>query len=417
MRRTVTCIAMAVAMLALAAPARADVYDDNPATASRGGGDMWVFARAANGETLERHRTDAGAWTDWSSLGGTATSGPAAVGYGSSILVFARGADGAIYQNTYAGGSWSGWTSLGGYATSAPAAAVRRGPEGYVDIAVRGGDDAIWFQTFVPGTGWSGWSSRGGILTSAPALNSQSAGIVNIWARGVDSAVKQMAWTGSAWTDWMNLEGVTYGAPAAVSRAENVVNVYARGAGNATYARSWSAAGGWGGWTLLDPTSIFSSPAAGGDGPGHEWVVARGGSGLLFKEWTASAGWDAWRDLGPVAVPVSAPPAPLPQQALDGELDLIAGLGCTPPGGKLRVSIRVHKRPGQVKARVQRIVFYTKGRHRNVRVDRKAPFATRIAVNRPAGKSGRVYARVYFRRSKHGKLHHKTVSRRFVVCR
>ena len=92
MRRIVTCMAVAATMLA-AAPARADVYDDNPATASRGGGDLWVFARASNGEILERHRVQGG-FTDWSSLGGNTTSGPAAVGYGSSILVFVRGTDG-----------------------------------------------------------------------------------------------------------------------------------------------------------------------------------------------------------------------------------------------------------------------------------------------------------------------------------
>ena len=60
--------------------------------------------------------------------------------------VFITGCDGAVYQNWYADGSWHGWASLGGYASSAPAAAWRRGPPNYFDIAIKGGDNAIWFQ-------------------------------------------------------------------------------------------------------------------------------------------------------------------------------------------------------------------------------------------------------------------------------
>ena len=226
---------VAVALwFALVAPAAADVFDDNPATASRGPGDTWVFARATNGETLERHKVN-GSWTDWASIGGNSTSGPAAVGYGDSVLVFVRGTDGAIHQNTYSGGKWTGWNSIGGYTTSAPAATVRRGTEGYVDVAAKGGDNTILLNTYVPGTGWAGWNSRGGNLTSAPAMNSQANGILNIWARGTDGALKQQSWDGSAWSEWADLGGGIIGAPGAVSRAENIVNVYARGGGNAVF--------------------------------------------------------------------------------------------------------------------------------------------------------------------------------------
>ena len=54
-------VVLALALWAvLAVTASADVLDDNPATASRGPGDQWVFARASNGETLVRHWTTAG---------------------------------------------------------------------------------------------------------------------------------------------------------------------------------------------------------------------------------------------------------------------------------------------------------------------------------------------------------------------
>ena len=89
-------------MLFAAPRASADVYDDNPAAASRGPGDMWLFARAGDGATLERHWTGS-AWSDWSSLGGVSTSGPAAAAYNGQVHVFIRGTDGAVYTNYLSG--------------------------------------------------------------------------------------------------------------------------------------------------------------------------------------------------------------------------------------------------------------------------------------------------------------------------
>src|SRR4051812_9110944 len=152
MRRRGICAALGVMTLALAGSARADVYDDNPAAASRGFGDMHVYARAADGSTLERHLVGDG-WSDWSSLGGVATSGPAAAAYGPFVHVFVTGSDGGIYQNTLADGKYSGWRSLGGGASSAPSAVWRRGPQNYFDVAVKGTDNAIWLRTWSPGTG------------------------------------------------------------------------------------------------------------------------------------------------------------------------------------------------------------------------------------------------------------------------
>ena len=54
-----------IAATLLAAPARADVYDDNLVAASRGAGDIVVHGRGADGAIYERHLTG-GAWTAWS---------------------------------------------------------------------------------------------------------------------------------------------------------------------------------------------------------------------------------------------------------------------------------------------------------------------------------------------------------------
>ena len=403
-----------VCALSLTATARADVYDDNPAAASRGAGDAYLFARATDGAILERHLSG-GSWTDWASLGGNATSGPAAAAYGDAINVFVRGPDGAIWQNALVGGAWRGWASLGGQAASAPAALWRRGSENAFDIAYRGTDNAVWLESYVPGRGWLGWSSLGGNATSGPALSSQSDGIVNVFVRGTDGAVAQRSWTGTQWTDWGSDGGGTVGAPASISRAPGYVNIYARAPSLAVWARSWVST--WSDWALLDSAPVDSTPAAFSDAPDHEAVIARKGADLVLKSWTAAAGWGPWTDLGPIAVPAPAAPAPAPPPPPDGEVNLVAGVRCTPPGGRARVSISIRKQKGAAKPRVRRIVFFTKGKGRRVRVDRKAPFVVHILINRPAGTTGRIYARVYFRRSAHGPLHHKTVSRRYSVCR
>jgi hypothetical protein len=114
-----------LASMAVAASARADVYDDNLAAASRGPGDIVVLARGVDGAIYERHLAG-GAWSSWSSIGGAASSGPAAAAYGDAIHAFVTGTDGPVYENVLRGGAWSGWRSLGGVGTSAPAAIARR---------------------------------------------------------------------------------------------------------------------------------------------------------------------------------------------------------------------------------------------------------------------------------------------------
>ena len=306
MRRIATLLFFAATMwLALATTASADVFDDNPATASRGPGDGWIFARANDGSILERHLVS-DKWTDWVSLGGNAASGPAAVAYGNSMLVFVRGVDGATYENTLQSNGWTGWRSLGGYATSAPAATARRS-EDALDLVVSGGDNQLYHQAFTPGGGWSGFAADRRQPHERRVDELAGARILNIWSRGTDGAVQQRSWT-PAWAGSAGrvLGGGIIGAPTSVSRAENVINVYVRGAGNATYQRSWTS-NGWGAWALLDPAPMDSSPAAGGDRTRTASGSSRArASRSRTSEWTPAGGWTAWQDIGPVAVPAAA---------------------------------------------------------------------------------------------------------------
>ena len=118
--------------------------------------------------------------------------------------------------------------------------------------------------------------------------------------------------------------------------------------------------------------------------------------------------WDAPR---PAPVPAAPPTAALPQ----GSAKLKFTKGCTRPGGRLKVRVRIRRRAGRVPPRVLFVVFSVKRGAK--RVDHRRPFVVRLRMNQPAGKKGRVFARVYYRRSGSKKLRHKTVSKRFKMCR
>ena len=116
----------------------------------------------------------------------------------------------------------------------------------------------------------------------------------------------------------------------------------------------------------------------------------------------------------PPPPPPPPPPAPPAAPVPDGNVKLQAGLRCTPPGGRLKVNLKVRKRTGRRAPRVKRVVFFVRKGPR--KTDRRRPYVVRLRLNRPAGSKGRVYARVYFKRPGSKKLRHKTVSRRFVMC-
>jgi heme oxygenase len=176
----------------------------------------------------------------------------------------------------------------------------------------------------------------------------------------------------------------------------------------------------------------FAALAGGGDfsGDGKPDVLAQHPDGrLLLYEGNGAGAWvtgvpvqvgSGWGGLGHLTLatlwtPPPPPPAPPSAPLPDGSVKLTAGIRCTPPGGRMRVSLRVRPRPGRAAPRVLRVRFFARGGPQ--RIDRRAPYVVRLRMNRPAGARGRVYARVFFRRSGSDRVRRATVSRRFVMCR
>ena len=174
---------------------------------------------------------------------------------------------------------------------------------------------------------------------------------MNIWARGTDGAVKQhgLERLGLERLGGPRRRHLSARRPPSRAPRTSSTSTCAAAATRPTSA-SWTPAAGWSAWALLDSTPIDSSPAAGGDGPSHEWLVARGGSGLLLQGVDGERGLGPWTDLGP-ARRARRRPRRCRTAPPDGEVSLEAGVRCTPPGGKLRVNVTVRKPKGKAERR------------------------------------------------------------------
>ena len=75
--------------------------------------------------------------------------------------------------------AWSNWESLGGIITAGPAVSSWAGER--LDTFVKGADNALWHKWFAGG--WSDWESLGGIIDGSPAAVSWSSGRIDVFAR------------------------------------------------------------------------------------------------------------------------------------------------------------------------------------------------------------------------------------------
>ena len=285
----------------------------------------------------------------------------------------------------------------------------------------------------------SGWGSFTAIL---PGGDFSGDGKPDVLARRTDGVL--LMYRGNGAGGWLTGAGEPIGSgwqsftalvPGGDFSGDGRPDVLARRGDGTLLLYRGDGAGGWitgTGEPIGSGWGPFTALASGGDfsGDGRADILARQSDGtlLLYRGDGAGGfvagtgeqigtGWNALGHLTLVAQPPSIPaPAPVPPSAPlpDGRARLDAGVRCTPPGGRLRVSLRVRRRAGRPAPRVRRVVFFVRGGPR--RVDRRRPYRVRLRLDRPAGERGRVFARVYFRRAGSDRVRHKTVSRRFAMC-
>ena len=392
-------LATTLAALALAAPAAADWSGDGAAD---------VLAVHPDGGLLLYRSTGAGAFqsgnerigSGWGSFTALLTGDWSGDG---KPDILARASDGRLlmYRGNGAGGFTTGTAEQigSGWAPFTALLLPRDwSGDGKPDILARASDGRLLM--------YRGNGSGGYVTGSAEQIGTGWQQFTALMAPG--------DWSGDGYQDL-------------IARNEAGALFLYRGDGQGGFASSRTEIGS--GWQQF--TALF----AGGDfsGDGKPDILARASDGgLLMYRGDGDGGFvtgtpeqigTGWGPLGglmlswapPPAPPPPAPPAPAPAAPLpDGSVKLRAGIRCTPPGGRLKVNLKVKKRTGRTAPRVRRVVFFIRGGAR--KTDRTRPYVVKLRVRRPAGSRGRVYARVVFTRPGSKQLRRKTVSRRFVMC-
>jgi FG-GAP-like repeat len=383
-----------VFLLLLAAPARADWNGD-------GAGD--VLAIHPDGRLLMYRGNGAGGWllgrgegigTGWASF--TALLAPGDFSGDLRPDLLARTQDGALmmYRGDGAGG-WvtghgeqvgSGWQSF----TALLAPGDFNG-DGRPDVLARAPDGSLRLYR---GTGAGRWMDNGIVV-------------------------------GSGWQDF------TAVFAAGDFSGDRHPDVFARSPDGSLRLYRGNGTGGWleNGIVVGSGWQDFTALAGGGDfnGDGKPDVLARSPDGALrLYRGNGAGGWvdngivvgSGWQSLGSLTLiggsPAPAPGAPAIAPLPGASTLLSAARGCTPSGGRLRVSAKIRHRRGRTPPHVRRIVFFVRGGPR--RTDHRRPYTVRMRLNLPAGTRGRVYARIYFTHGHSRKVHTKTVSRTFTIC-
>jgi hypothetical protein len=156
--------------------------------------------------------TGVGSKSGWSSIGGSATSSPAAttLSLNPSVVidVFVRRTDGAVWYTatTNNGKTWSKWTSIGGQVAAGTGPAVCSWGAGRLDVFVEWTNGDLYHKWSTnDGKTWSGWQNLGGKLTSSPAASSPATNQIGVFARGTNGACLYKEWNGTAWSSWKSL--------------------------------------------------------------------------------------------------------------------------------------------------------------------------------------------------------------------
>jgi len=241
-----------------------------------------VFARGNDG-ALWQDAWNGSTWT-WQQIGGGILDGPSPVMHNGTLRVFARGLDSALWQAYFSNGNWS-WQRIGGGIASSPSAVMHGNS---LRVFARGNDGALW-QYIWDGSVWS-WHVVGGGISSAPSAVVYG-NTLRVFARGNDGALWQSYWNGSNWV-WQDLGGGLSSGPSAVVY-DNVLRVFARGNDGALWQDYWN--GSTWNWQHLGG-GITSSPSAVVYGNVLR-VFARGEDGALWQDYWNGTNW-IWQDLG-----------------------------------------------------------------------------------------------------------------------
>jgi spore germination protein YaaH len=268
-------------------------YDLINRTNLRGVG-IWNLNYGGGAPELWRLLSDKfGTSTPWSSLGGVATSPPAASSRGTTIAdVFVRGTDNGMWGELVTGTSGNGWAPYGGGLASKPGAAAWSPTR--IDVFVGGTDGQLWHR-WSEGGSWRAWEPLGGVVTSGPGVSSWGVNRLDVFVQGSDSQLWHRWWDGVAWRAWEPLGGVLNSDPTAVAWGPNRIDVFVRGTDSQLWHKWWDGIA-WRAWEPLGGV-LTSGPAAASCASGRLDIFALGIDAALYQL-TFNGRWGQWQRLG-----------------------------------------------------------------------------------------------------------------------
>jgi hypothetical protein len=279
---------------------------DNPSAVSWAQDRIDVFARGADGALWQKwYDASLGGWKSWAKLGGTLNSPPAVTTWGPGRLdIFSTTSSGELQHYWFGSGNWQNWEVVGSPASnvsliSAPGA-ISWG-NGRIDIFGKGSDGALWQKWYDASLGgWQPWTRLGGIFNSAPTISSWGPGRLDLFSKGPAGDL-QHYWFANGWKEWETL-GTPPGAtlthgPGAISWGNGRIDVFARGSDGVLWQKWYDASlGGWQPWVRFTGV-LDSSPTITTWAPGRLDLFSKGPAGDLQHYWFAN-GWKQWETLG-----------------------------------------------------------------------------------------------------------------------
>ena len=267
----------------------------------RADGRAQVFVRGERGDLLasiqDPGRPDA--WTPWTSLGGTLTSGPSAVELAdgrTAVMARMPGDVPTCLVEARPGGPWGAWRALPGVGARSQVALLAHA-DGSLDAYLRGDDDHLFRNRRNPAGVWGVWQDLGGQLATEPVpllhpdgrvevlAVEAAAGIPNdpAPARGVCVILSQPA-PGKPFGEWTGLGGELTVTPAAALGPDGALEVISRMPLGAVCSNRRSPRGVWSGWhTLGDGTAIRSGVTLARRADGRLEVAAWGGDDVARR--------------------------------------------------------------------------------------------------------------------------------------